>query len=1176
MNSVTTVLAARGGALLRRIRRIAGESERASCGTECLAAGSGALLTVVLLVVLALHAVGVPAAKADEEKILAVMPPPQGVVVDPTGAPVSGARVLLYHHKSVWGLGNAIVEETTSTADGSFALHAQLDFTSRREDFQDDHYILAAAHPGLAPGWSVIYGRQSVTPRVRLTLTPPETRVFQVKDKTGKPLAGASVWISAMGNMEDSNAVLRAYAVLPEDIGLVSGLSDESGTVRLPNVPATDCGFHASKTGFATTWAGHGREKGWDVTLSPAACVEGTAVDPQGRPVTNFVIWAKATWPLWQFWSASTDTNGHFRFETLYGKGGSWDGDGGTGEYELMLRDERFMIKPIPVNVEMGQHVDVGQVRLKAASRCLLRGRLLDPATKAPLAGVSLLCDAGNDRRRIETAADGTFSLRVPYGKVDIEWDSEQWNWCPLNDDDSGELYRGAVSAPIQDLTLYANGVVQRLTAISGRAEMPDGKPAGNVTLAIVGLSTSMTWTANCYGRGSLPFKTEPDGSFRCAAVPCGIPLQLCAVSDDAACTAIAKLPPLDPRGCDLGDLKLQPATPRRFRIVDEQGNPWRNRKLRLTLATLASTTVDIRRFGRTLTTDGQGVACMDAALPGVPYLLKLEKSELYSREFDFAELIEKNGVPPDLTLTVSSRVPEDTPLAVHVVGPENRTIEPAEFPDFEAKTKDGWWRNGALKIDKRLEDGRCSIVRKTLCVVKPGAPIHVLVVAKDGQRFVAAGIIPSGTNELVLQAQDLPPPMDVANEDLPGGVAPDQIAGRVVNEAGKPVPGAVISLQPAFDKERTVTTDVDGIFRFDGKKGVLYAPYLQVEAEGYARRWISRFPKGQGFRVLLGTTTRFAGRLTASNGKPVGTVAIQLLTSLLPRTGASLDPQPIDNIPLGVTTKEDGSYDFPVQPGTYNLQATNSLGLVASAERVAIRAGTVSALPLQLRPGARVKLRAVDCITGAPAVGVPLSIWESSSLRGLWTKPGSQRVTDKDGVAEWDGLFPGKIELSCDRMVVFGYPVPEGQTPYQRWWSTSDACRASLPVDGDYVRHPPQMGGGIGELYIDVRDNLPTVIVQMERGFRVKGRVTSRTGALPEHLGVSLVVEGGGAASSAAMPATSCRSRRMGPSMATFRPAMASATAFASRSPASGHPPAPTPSRNSSTPGLETCLNSP
>ncbi|UCE47998.1 MAG: carboxypeptidase regulatory-like domain-containing protein, partial [Phycisphaerales bacterium] len=52
-----------------------------------------------------------------------------GRVVDNDGQPIRRARVVLYYNHSKWGLGNRIVEETESAADGAFAFVKPLSYS---------------------------------------------------------------------------------------------------------------------------------------------------------------------------------------------------------------------------------------------------------------------------------------------------------------------------------------------------------------------------------------------------------------------------------------------------------------------------------------------------------------------------------------------------------------------------------------------------------------------------------------------------------------------------------------------------------------------------------------------------------------------------------------------------------------------------------------------------------------------------------------------------------------------------------------------------------------------------------------------------------------------------------------------------------------------------------------
>ena len=112
---------------------------------------------VVLLV--ALGVVLIPQARSQTGGESASGAPTQvrGRVVDRKGLPVEGARLILYHNKSHWGMGNGVVQETTAAKDGSFGFKEPLKFDKIVANASaQDSYVLLAVHPDHAFAWANI------------------------------------------------------------------------------------------------------------------------------------------------------------------------------------------------------------------------------------------------------------------------------------------------------------------------------------------------------------------------------------------------------------------------------------------------------------------------------------------------------------------------------------------------------------------------------------------------------------------------------------------------------------------------------------------------------------------------------------------------------------------------------------------------------------------------------------------------------------------------------------------------------------------------------------------------------------------------------------------------------------------------------------------------------------
>ncbi|MCC6355588.1 MAG: carboxypeptidase regulatory-like domain-containing protein [Verrucomicrobiae bacterium] len=1116
-SAVAASVAAGGGSLLRRIRRLAGEADPDPRGAGRLAAGGGAMTMLVLSALITLRSGDALMAGTTEKPVL-VLPAPRGTVVDDVGSPVVGAKVVLYRRKSEWGLDNGVVEETRSAAAGGFALRGEMAFDSRRGNSDGDFYVLVATRPDSALGWATVYARPDAPTEYRLRLTRPAARTIRVTDRDGGPIEGASVRLSRCGDSDSPDPAFRTPLHFTEDIGVAGALTDANGVARIENLPDTDCSFSASKAGFSSSWSGCGAGKVKDIkiTLHRAGRVAGTVVDPLGRPVPAALVWARPAWPLAEYWLTRTDAEGRFELDRLYGKGGSWTKGGGTGEYDIGIRDDRLAAPMRRLKLDMGQQVD--GVRIEASPGCLIRGLLLDPETKQPVPGGLVMSRSDGGGRTIEVGLDGRFDVRVPGGEVDLWFGAPPHGWCAVEDFERGRnappsRMRLGVSSGERDVTLYAPSGLRPLTVFSGRVSLPDGSPGPGAKLQAIARGRVMVQVGNWSGTSLRPFTADTDGYFRCESVPCGLGYLLYAESEDSGHVGITNLPPMPPAEFKLGEFRLQKASVRRVRVVDFDGKPRCKETFRVR-ARLENSLGN--PYGSESTTDDAGILELRGCLPGIPFEISPAQDARWPGHLiDFAKVAAGGTECPVVTVAAQMRV--------RIVGGDGEAIDTKELPDFRATTAGGsWWSNGSLPIVRRLDAGWFAIDRHKVSLAQPGKPIRVSVVAEDGRRFWAEGLMPDGgKNEMVLLAAGDKPPAGVGDAEIPGGVASDEVAGRVVDRDGRPVTGARVRLQPGGDqKERAVETEADGAFLFDAKAIRGHMLYLQVEAEGFATRWISQFPTGRGFAIQLDKATRFTGRFVGPDGGPPGKVELHLTTSI-PRVehlgGESGGRPNIEHIPLRITTDEKGAYDFPAQPGTYDLRAENGRGLVAVAAGISIQESSVTALPGQLRQGIPLRVQAVDCATGKPVAGIPIALEERIEPYHVRERPGTQRTTDENGIAVWEALVPGETEITCYRMTPLMSQLTKfvgAQVPYQRWWTSAEARDWVRKASADFATRPPTDNDGTGNIVIDVRDGIETAVIQMEMGIRVRGMVSAFDGKIPEGTIVSVKPEGAHSAS--------------------------------------------------------------
>ncbi len=368
-------------------------------------------------------------------------------------------------------------------------------------------------------------------------------------------------------------------------------------------------------------------------------------------------------------------------------------------------------------------------------------------------------------------------------------------------------------------------------------------------------------------------------------------------------------------------------------------------------------------------------------------------------------------------------------------------------------------------------------VKRSSILQPRPGLKIELLFVNDQDLPIWASGVILEDSHQpSVLTAESANETPDIDETSGPKDVQPDELAGRIVDPQGNPVTDATVSIGSAYPKRSPAKTDSQGVFRFPGF-GQSHYTYLQVEQPEFATRWIMDVPIGHGFTIQLDNSTRVKGQFLLPDGKPAGKVSIALLHDK--RTKKSTMRFLVSGLRLDRETDDQGRYDLLLEPGVYEVRVASTNGFFLRKAGWTVVAGKVGSLPNQLEPGVRLRLQVVDNDTGKPVEGMKFYIWDSPRPYYMVVKPGSERATDNQGVAEWDSLMPGHTGFGVSK---------EG---YQRFWATNDLdhLRGFWPPS-----EKPREAGGLS-LALDLQTGMAPVTIQAERGVRVSGKVIGTDG---------------------------------------------------------------------------------
>jgi beta-lactamase regulating signal transducer with metallopeptidase domain/protocatechuate 3,4-dioxygenase beta subunit len=432
----------------------------------------------------------------------------------------------------------------------------------------------------------------------------------------------------------------------------------------------------------------------------------------------------------------------------------------------------------------------------------------------------------------------------------------------------------------------------------------------------------------------------------------------------------------------------------------------------------------------------------------------------------DATTVVEPHSLP-DVTTT--------NMLVIHVVDSAGKPFPVKQVERVRIYASESLWTD--LIPSWRLTNESILIKRSSIIQSKPGQKMRLLFLDEHASPQRASGISPANTDQpIILTIESAPKEPDIDETNGPTDVRPDEIAGRVVDLQGKSVEGATATLGNCHTCQ-PVVTDTQGVFRFPGMDKVWHT-YLQVEQPGFATRWVADPPIGRGFTIRLDDTTRVKGRFILPDGKPASKTSIVLFRSKQSHR-ADIGYE-IRDLRLARQTDDQGRYDFPLEPGVYEVQVASESGFVVHQTGFRITAGVTTNLPSQLEPGVRLRMQVVDNQTGEPVAGMKFFIWDMLSPARFGLKAGTERVTDEHGVAEWEGLMPGHTEFEPSK------------GSYRRFWATNDLDH----LRGFWSRSEHPKGGEcIGPLTLDLKPGMSPVIVQAERGLRVFGKVVGADG---------------------------------------------------------------------------------
>jgi uncharacterized GH25 family protein len=368
-------------------------------------------------------------------------------------------------------------------------------------------------------------------------------------------------------------------------------------------------------------------------------------------------------------------------------------------------------------------------------------------------------------------------------------------------------------------------------------------------------------------------------------------------------------------------------------------------------------------------------------------------------------------------------------------------------FPGSEAITDD----RGEFRLPPSLYN-----------TVAIGAPARLLIRLRGGAEHEAA-TIPAADGVVKVK---LPVGGETATHvSGPVDVAPNELAGVVVDSSGKPLAGAEVDVWTWFPGHEA-KTDERGWFRIPKlEKGQKVE--VIVRKQGYTPQLFMTQPTGApGWVIVLGNKTYFEGRVTGPTGKPIAKALIRANNG--PK---QCDGGMITEIWTETSSGEDGRYRLYAQADVYDIQVRVPGAGVARLPNTGLVADTPKPLDIRLELGATLRAKVVDSLTGDPVPNVRL--WH-------WQYPGIEGRSGQHGYALVQDMLPGRFSFQVDA------------PGYVRWWSDEAASewnrRSVDETRGGWQRN-------FDMIDFEVKSGMNAATITVERGVTLDGRVLDPDG---------------------------------------------------------------------------------
>jgi beta-lactamase regulating signal transducer with metallopeptidase domain/protocatechuate 3,4-dioxygenase beta subunit len=335
---------------------------------------------------------------------------------------------------------------------------------------------------------------------------------------------------------------------------------------------------------------------------------------------------------------------------------------------------------------------------------------------------------------------------------------------------------------------------------------------------------------------------------------------------------------------------------------------------------------------------------------------------------------------------------------------------------------------------------------------------VNFRIELRDGTHYEVTSVTPA-SGEITLVVPTLLNPALKGPEN----VAPDELAGIVVDAKGTPLTGVTVDAWDWYPGTET-TTDRNGRFRL-ANLGKGEKVEVQFRKTGYEPKRFFQQPTGQpGWVVVLGNQTYFEGTIRGPDGRPVPNALVRGDSGAKQMAGGMMSECWSET-----RSDKDGRYRFHVEPGRYDVQVrVPGVGVARQTETVSH--GQSRVLDIKLTRGVDFIAHVVDHTTKKPVPG--LRLWH-------WDQPGIEGRSNASGIVEIRDLMPGKQ--------VFDVEVKG----YARWWS--DACVTPWARFAKADRHGFQRN--FDNLDFEIKPGMSPVTITVEPAVTIRGQVVDPDG---------------------------------------------------------------------------------